>query len=180
MFAAVPNSVFMLSRAPPHIVFRRSWRRDCQLWSLRLGRHTNVSLDRNHHRSARDWYDRLAAHTTGCARRLALASHAGPPHAGPPHAEPPHAGPPHALCAAVFDCRIYTLQIECGERYPQEPPQVRFLTSVVMSGVDGNGNIAIENWTGRSTLESLLTDIRRQMALPCNRKLPQPPEGTMY
>ena len=104
------------------------------------------------------------------ARRLALASHAGPP----------HAGPPHALCAAVFDCRIYTLQIECGERYPQEPPQVRFLTSVVMSGVDGNGNIAIENWTGRSTLESLLTDIRRQMALPCNRKLPQPPEGTMY
>jgi ubiquitin-conjugating enzyme E2 variant len=99
------------------------------------------------------------------ARRLALAS---------------HAGPPHALCAAVFDCRIYTLQIECGERYPQEPPQVRFLTSVVMSGVDGNGNIAIENWTGRSTLESLLTDIRRQMALPCNRKLPQPPEGTMY
>jgi len=85
-------------------------------------------------------------------------------------------GPP----GTVFDCRIYTLQIECGERYPQEPPQVRFLTSVVMSGVDGNGNIAIENWTGRSTLESLLTDIRRQMALPCNRKLPQPPEGTMY
>lgn len=84
------------------------------------------------------------------------------------------------LCAAAFDCRIYTLQIECGERYPQEAPQVRFLTSVVMSGVDGKGNIAIENWTVRSTLESLLTDIRRQMALPCNRKLPQPPEGSLY
>ncbi len=84
------------------------------------------------------------------------------------------------LCVAAFDCRIYTLQIECGERYPQDPPQVRFMTSIVMSGVDGNGKIAIENWTGRSTLESLLTDIRRQMALPCNRKLPQPPEGTMY
>ena len=91
-------------------------------------------------------------------------------------------GPP----GTAFDCRIYTLEIECGPRYPEEAPRVRFLTSVVMSGVDGGGFIdygtftPVRKWTNRSTLESLLTDIRREMAAPHNRKLAQPPEGTMY
>jgi ubiquitin-conjugating enzyme E2 variant len=91
-------------------------------------------------------------------------------------------GPP----GTAFDCRIYTLEIECGEKYPQEAPKVRFLTSVCMSGVDARGRLdygsfgPIKHWTSRSTLESLLTDIRREMAAPHNRKLQQPPEGTMY
>ena len=91
-------------------------------------------------------------------------------------------GPP----GTAFDCRIYTLEIECGARYPEEAPRVRFLTSVVMSGVDSKGGIdygtfhPVRKWTNKSTLESLLTDIRREMAAPHNRKLAQPPEGTTY
>lgn len=29
-------------------------------------------------------------------------------------------------------------------------------------------------------METLLTELRREMAQPNNRKLPQPPEGSMY
>ncbi len=66
VLATLPNSMFMFSLVlRARVVFGRSWRWDCELWSLRLGRHSDVALDRNHHRSARDWYARLCTHTTG-------------------------------------------------------------------------------------------------------------------
>ena len=38
----------------------------------------------------------------------------------------------------------------------------------------------LNSWNRNYTLESLLTELRREMAAPHNRKLPQPAEGTMY
>jgi len=90
------------------------------------------------------------------------------------------------MVQTVHDCRIYTLEIQCGDAYPNQPPEVKFCTCINMSGVGRNGELdrktfaALTNWTSSSTLESLLVDIRREMALPHNRKLPQPPEGAMY
>jgi len=90
------------------------------------------------------------------------------------------------LMQTVHDCRIYTLDIVCGDGYPKKAPTVRFLTCINMSCVGRNGEIdakhfpALKNWTSSSTLETLLTDIRREMAQSHNRKLPQPPEGVMY
>lgn len=92
-------------------------------------------------------------------------------------------GPP----GTVHDCRIYTLAIECGESYPEEPPEVTFVTRVHMNGVDDRGRLdtvnfgPMKHWNSKtSTLETLLTDIRREMAQPHNRKLSQPPEGSCY
>ena len=38
----------------------------------------------------------------------------------------------------------------------------------------------LNNWNRNFTMETVLTDLRREMISPHNRKLPQPPEGTMY
>ena len=35
-------------------------------------------------------------------------------------------------------------------------------------------------WTRQYTMETVLTELRREMAQPHNRKLPQPPEGANY
>ena len=35
-------------------------------------------------------------------------------------------------------------------------------------------------WTRAYAMETVLTELRREMAQPANRKLPQPPEGSMY
>ena len=34
---------------------------------------------------------------------------------------------------------MYSLKIETGAKYPDEPPQIRFLTRINLSGVDKNG-----------------------------------------
>ena len=39
---------------------------------------------------------------------------------------------------------------------------------------------SLNNWNRNYTMETILTDLRREMISPHNRKLPQPQEGTMY
>lgn len=86
----------------------------------------------------------------------------------------------------VHDQRIYTLKIFCDENYPEQPPRVCFSTRVNMSCVTPNGTVdprvfpTLRDWNRSKTMETLLTDLRREMASPQNRKLPQPPEGTYY
>ena len=36
------------------------------------------------------------------------------------------------------------------------------------------------NWQSKYTIETILVELRREMAGHHNRKLPQPPEGTTY
>ena len=46
--------------------------------------------------------------------------------------------------------------------------------------VDGRAFHVLANWHRGYTMETVLTELRREMAQPHNRKLPQPPEGTVY
>lgn len=91
-------------------------------------------------------------------------------------------GPP----GTVHDGRIYTLKIHCGMDYPEKPPTLQFVTKVNLTCVDGEGNVlpakfhVLSKWSREYSLEVVLSELRREMASPHNRKLAQPPEGTNY
>jgi ubiquitin-conjugating enzyme E2 variant len=67
-----------------------------------------------------------------------------------------------------------------------QPPQVRFQSRVQLSCVAPNGVVdartfhILGRWNRTYTMETVLTELRREMAAPHNRKLPQPPEGSNY
>ncbi|VDM04847.1 unnamed protein product [Schistocephalus solidus] len=42
----------------------------------------------------------------------------------------------------AFENRIYTLNIRCGENYPDVAPEVKFLTKINMDCVDSNGKVS--------------------------------------
>lgn len=87
---------------------------------------------------------------------------------------------------SVHDGRIYTLKIFCDINYPDRPPQVRFQSRINMDCVLPDGRIdqnrfpVLGNWRREFNMETILTELRRQMAAPANKKLSQPPEGSMY
>ncbi|KAE9385993.1 UBC-like protein [Gymnopus androsaceus JB14] len=92
-------------------------------------------------------------------------------------------GPGHT----VHENRIYSLKISCGPQYPDAPPEVQFISRVNIPFVDQtNGHVdpsklpVLSNWTRNHSLETLLVEMRREMASSNNRKLPQPPEGSMF
>lgn len=69
---------------------------------------------------------------------------------------------------------------------PPQPPTVRFITRVNMPCVSLDGRVdaatfrVLRGWRRSCTLETLLTELRAEMAGPAARRLPQPPEGTTY
>ncbi|GAA6023958.1 hypothetical protein JCM8202_001307 [Rhodotorula sphaerocarpa] len=92
-------------------------------------------------------------------------------------------GPGHT----VHENRIYSLSIRCGDRYPEVPPEITFLTKINLpcvnpttGQVDPNKLGVLANWKYTYTLETVLVELRRDMATPANRKLPQPAEGTNF
>eukprot|EP00884_Botryococcus_braunii_P023319 jgi/Botrbrau1/9671/Bobra.0201s0005.1 len=86
----------------------------------------------------------------------------------------------------VHDGRIYQLKLLCSMEYPDKPPAVRFVTRINMPCVTATGQVdpryfaPLGQWNRVYTMETILTELRREMASPHNRKLPQPPEGTTY
>lgn len=38
---------------------------------------------------------------------------------------------------------MYSLRIDTGAKYPDEPPVIKFLTRVNMMGVDKNGDVSL-------------------------------------
>ncbi|KAG8746191.1 E2 ubiquitin-conjugating protein mms2 [Ceratobasidium sp. 414] len=91
-------------------------------------------------------------------------------------------GPGHT----VHENRIYSLKINCSDAYPDVPPIISFLSKVNLPFVGPTGKVdpnklpVLANWLRSTTLETILVQIRREMATPQNRKLPQPAEGSMY
>ncbi|WFD34328.1 E2 ubiquitin-conjugating protein mms2 [Malassezia cuniculi] len=91
-------------------------------------------------------------------------------------------GPAHS----AHENRIYSLQLYCGDSYPDAPPEVSFLTRINLPCVEDDGKVnaskfpLLQQWQRDFTLEKLLIELRREMARPANRTLPQPPEGSSY
>ncbi|KAI0286039.1 UBC-like protein, partial [Russula aff. rugulosa BPL654] len=92
-------------------------------------------------------------------------------------------GPGHT----VHENRIYSLKIHCGEQYPDSPPTIQFISRVNLpfvsqtdGKVDKNKLPVLANWHRNNSIETVLVEIRREMASFSNRKLPQPPEGSTF
>lgn len=92
-------------------------------------------------------------------------------------------GPPNSN----HENRIYSLKIHIGNNYPLEPPTIKFISKINLPCVDNNnGNVipskfkTLQNWNYNYSIEILLLDLRKLMADPANKKLPQPNENEVY
>ena len=105
----------------------------------------------------------------------------------------------------MHENRIYSVKMHCGPKYPDEPPAIQFVSQINLpcvnprnGVVDPRGLPCLANWKRENTMEtvlielrrpvyqhnsgavSVLTDRDRYMASPPNKKIPQPPEGSVY
>ncbi|CAA19336.1 ubiquitin conjugating enzyme E2 Mms2 [Schizosaccharomyces pombe] len=92
-------------------------------------------------------------------------------------------GPAHS----VHENRIYSLKIHCDANYPDAPPIVTFVSRINLPGVDGEtGKVnphkidCLRHWKREYSMETVLLDLKKEMASSSNRKLPQPPEGSTF
>ncbi|KAL0927564.1 hypothetical protein M5K25_001747 [Dendrobium thyrsiflorum] len=88
---------------------------------------------------------------------------------------------------SVHEGRIYQLKLFCDKDYPDKPPSVRFHSRINMSCVNHDTGVVeskkfsmLSNWQREYTMEHILTQLKKEMAAPQNRKLVQPPEGTFF
>jgi len=87
----------------------------------------------------------------------------------------------------MHEGRIYTVKLYCDKDYPERPPTVRFHSKVNMTSVNHDTGVVdprhfplLAQWRREYTMETILTELRREMASPHNRKLQQPPEGSTF
>jgi ubiquitin-conjugating enzyme E2 variant len=93
----------------------------------------------------------------------------------------------------VHENRIYSLQINCSSSYPDACPRVKFLSRISMGCVKSGGEVApisnqvdaskvgvMRDWKRHYTMEMLLSELRKEMMSSFNRKLVQPPEGSLF
>jgi len=86
---------------------------------------------------------------------------------------------------SVFDGRIYSLSMRCGDNYPAEPPAVKFVTKVSLPCVGPDGtvnfsrNTTLANWNGATMgMKDVLLALKAEMN--ANRRVNQPGEGETY
>ncbi|KTB03162.1 Ubiquitin-conjugating enzyme variant MMS2 [Nakaseomyces glabratus] len=92
-------------------------------------------------------------------------------------------GPPHSN----HENRIYSVSIECGPKYPDEPPTITFISKINLPCVDqSTGEVnkekfnTLKDWKRLYNMETILLDLRKEMASPANKKLVQPEEGSTF
>lgn len=74
----------------------------------------------------------------------------------------------------VYAGGIFKLEVEVPERYPFQPPKVRFVTKVYHPNIDSAGRVCLDvlklppsgSWRPMHNLSSVLTSIRLLMAAP--------------
>ncbi|XP_031504377.1 ubiquitin-conjugating enzyme E2 variant 1C-like isoform X2 [Nymphaea colorata] len=88
---------------------------------------------------------------------------------------------------SVHEGRIYQLKLFCDKDYPEKPPSVRFYSRINLTCVNHETGVVepkkfgmLANWQRQYTMEDILTQLKKEMASPHNRKSVQPPEGTFF
>ncbi|KAJ5454345.1 ubiquitin-conjugating enzyme/RWD-like protein [Penicillium daleae] len=88
---------------------------------------------------------------------------------------------------SVHENRIYSVNIHCGPDYPDNPPTIQFVSRVNIPCVDQQtGKVdpsklpCLAQWKRSHTMETVLIELRRYMALPQHKKIAQPPEGSTF
>jgi len=67
----------------------------------------------------------------------------------------------------VYENRIYSLKIHCGDNYPDVPPDVSFVTKVNLPCVLADGKVdakklpCLVQWQRNFTMETILIELRR-------------------
>ena len=67
-----------------------------------------------------------------------------------------------------------------------QPPQVRFASRINLGCVATDGTVnarsfhILSHWNRGYTMETVLVELRKEMASAHNRRLPQPAENSMY
>ncbi|MBA0648681.1 hypothetical protein Goklo_016363 [Gossypium klotzschianum] len=105
---------------------------------------------------------------------------------GPPNVSLPLSLPDvlFPVVVTVHEGRIYQLKLFCGLDYPDNPPSVRFQTRINMTCVNQETGVVepslfpmLANWQREYTMEDILTQLKKEMMSPQNRRMAQPPEG---
>lgn len=86
-----------------------------------------------------------------------------------------------------FEGRIYALQIFCDQNYPNKPPAVKFVSKINLPAVNASNGVVdpsklsvLAQWKPSYSIETVLTEIKREMSAPHSRKLQQPPDGATF
>ncbi|KAJ7557685.1 hypothetical protein O6H91_04G005400 [Diphasiastrum complanatum] len=81
----------------------------------------------------------------------------------------------------------HNVKLFCDKDYPDKPPSVRFYSRVNMTCINQETGLVeprhfplLANWRREYTMEDILTELKREMAVSYNRKLQQPPDGSTF